>query len=152
MEFSPEEIQFSKEWIKSIYDLKKSLDRWANSNLNDLWEDQFQSSYIQFLLLIDAKGSTNKELAKMSGVSKQSMSKVLNQLTQMGLVKSQISKFDRRSYTIQLTPKGQEIVSESLRRFSEMIIGYKTQIGDHNIEASKKTLELIQQFVFHNQK
>jgi hypothetical protein len=71
--FSEKEIQFSKDGIKAIYDLKKSFDNWALHNLQDLWNDAFQSGFMQFLLLIESEGKSNGKLAKMSSISKLAM-------------------------------------------------------------------------------
>ena len=145
--FSDADIQFSKEWIKSVYDLKKSLDSWANSNLQDLWDNKFQSSFMQFLLLIEEEGKTNSELAKLSGISKQAMSKIINQLAEMGLIQLIASQKDKRSATIILSEKGRYIVQETLLRFTTLIAGYRTAINAKDIELSKQTLDLVKVFI-----
>jgi DNA-binding MarR family transcriptional regulator len=121
MEISQEELLNSRESIIGIFDAKRNLEHWAAVHLADLWDGKFQSNYWYFLLWIPQKGSTNSELAKVSGQSQASVSKMVQQLSQMGFVKSQISKFDRRSYTIQLTAKGLEMVNKSLERFSSTV-------------------------------
>ncbi len=145
--FSQEEIAFSKEWIKTIYDLKKSLDLWALQNLQDLWENQFQSGYMQFLLLIDSNGQSNSELAKQSGISKQAMSKIIAKLDELGLVTVNTRAGDKRSSTIALSPKGASVVSESLHRFASLITDYRKEIGAQDLEVSRHTLHIAQKLI-----
>jgi DNA-binding MarR family transcriptional regulator len=145
--FSEKEIQFSKDWIKAIYDLKKSLDNWAFNNLQDLWDNKFQSSFMQFLLLIESEGNTNGELAKMSGISKQAMSKIILQLAEMDLIKNISSLQDKRSSKVLLTSKGEYVISESLKRFTLLISQYQEQIQSQDIEVSKHTLDLVKIFI-----
>lgn len=150
--FTEKEIQFSKEWIKAIYDLKKSLDSWAINNLQDLWENKFQSSFMQFLLLIESEGKTNGQLAQLSGVSKQAMSKIVIQLSEMKLINSVSLPHDRRSSQIVLTPKGEFIIKETLKRFNLLINEYHQQIGTQDIEVAKHTLDLVNIFIQNNKK
>lgn len=150
--FTEKEIQFSKEWIKAIYDLKKSLDSWAITNLQDLWDNKFQSSFMQFLLLIESEGKTNGQLAKLSGVSKQAMSKIVIQLSEMELINSVSLPHDRRSSLIVLTSKGEFIIKETLKRFNLLISEYHQEIGTQDIEVSKHTLDLVNIFIQNNKK
>lgn len=150
--FSDKEIQFSKDCIKTIYDLKKSMDYWASNSLQDLWNGKFQPSFMQFLLLIDSEGKTNKELANMSRVSKQAMSKIIFQLAEMDLIKSIPSIHDKRSSKIFLTPKGQHIVSESLERFTTLISEYKKNIDHQEFEISQHTLDIAKTFIQNHNK
>lgn len=148
--FSPTEIEFSKDWIKTIYDLKKSLDTWAFENLQDLWNNEFNPSYMQFLFLIDSEGKTNSELAKLSGITKQAMSKIILQLIQKGLIVSISSSKDKRSSNIVLTEKGRLIVSESLNRFTMLVDGYRNEIGQQDLELSRHTLNIAKNFIKEN--
>lgn len=145
--FSDTEVEFSKDWIKTIYDLKKSLDIWAYENLQDLWSNEFNSSYMQFLFLIDSEGKTNSELAKLSGVTKQAMSKIILQLVQKGLITSISSSKDKRSSNIILTEKGKLIVFESLNRFTMLVNEYKNEVGQQDLDLSRHTLDIAKKFI-----
>jgi DNA-binding MarR family transcriptional regulator len=140
-------IQLSKDWIKAVYLLKKSLDKWAVDNLQDVWDGDFQPGYMQFLLSADALGMTNKELALNSGISKQAMSKIISRLSELGMIYTTPSPDDKRVMIIKLTEKGEQVTSESLKRFTEVIAGYQPGADGHTVDESRRTLQIIQHFI-----
>lgn len=142
------DIQFSKDWISAIYNLKKSLDNWAMINLQDLWEGKFQPSYMQFLLTIDKKGMTNRDLAGKNFISKQAMSKIVAKLSDLELIELKPFEKDKRVSLIVLTTKGEALISESLKRFTEMISNYKNELGNtSDVYVTKNSLELAMKFI-----
>jgi DNA-binding MarR family transcriptional regulator len=142
-----ERDELTREWIKAIYSLKKSLDNWTYINLQDLWDGEFQPSFMQFLINIDPLGSTNNELAKKSGISKQAMSKIVSKMAVLELIVLTSSQKDKRSQVITLTEKGRYIVSESIKRLTDLISNYVVESIDADTKAAVRTLKVINQFI-----
>ena len=142
-----ERDELSRDWIKATYSLKKSLDNWAFNNLQDLWDGEFQSSFMQFLINIDKNGSTNSELAKKCGISKQAMSKIISKLAILELIVLNSSEKDKRSQLIILTDKGEYLANESIKRFTELIPNYLVESIDADTKAAIHTLKVINKFI-----
>ena len=134
--------EFSKSWIKAIFQLRASIDRWAKENLQEIWEGQYQSRCIYLLLSIEKEGSKASTLIKEHGISKQAMSKILQNLISLNLIDTRPDVDDQRSKLIFLTEKGSTVLEKSLTAFSTLIYAFKESADYGSMEESRNTLNL----------
>ncbi|MFD2572827.1 MarR family winged helix-turn-helix transcriptional regulator [Spirosoma soli] len=66
-------------------------------------------SYLMFLSNIEEGGTTNNELAKRAGVTKQMMSKIVSLLEKDGYIHTEKNPNDSRSSVIFLNERGKEL-------------------------------------------
>ena len=63
-----------------LWRMKRYMDGFVEPRLQALGYRDFKMSYLMFLANIDEQGTTNNELAKRAGVTKQMMSKIVGLL------------------------------------------------------------------------
>ena len=91
-------------------------------------------AYMPFLFNIDLEGITNTELAKRACVTKQAMSKIVNELSSLGYITNEKHNADGRSSILFLTPKGKKLVVEGKKTMGELSEKYAAIIGKRNYE------------------
>ena len=92
-----------------IWRLKRYMDNFIEPRLHALGYRDFKMSYLMFLANIEEKGTTNNELAKRAGVTKQMMSKIVGLLEQEGYIYTQKHPNDSRSSVIFLNNRGKDL-------------------------------------------
>ena len=99
----------------------QTLDIWRRTMVNSVRLDAPDLSARQMALLLSVYLSkpphTVRGLAKLLGVSKPAITRAVNRLSELGMVRRKIDEADRRSVLIQRTVKG----SIFLREFGELI-------------------------------
>ena len=99
----------------------QALDIWRRTMVNSVRLDAPDLSARQMALLLSVYLSkpphTVRGLAKLLDVSKTAITRAVNRLSELGLVRRQTDEADRRSVLIQRTVKG----SIFLREFGELI-------------------------------
>jgi DNA-binding MarR family transcriptional regulator len=138
----------NRSWGKIIYQLKKQLDAWAKLELASYGHHHFKTAHLPFIMNINVEGITNNELAKIVGISKQGMSKVVKELQQLSYITLLVDKKDKRSAHIFLTPKGKKFVLRARQRIAALEVAYQKEIGKKNFEQLKDSLLKI---VLYNQ-
>ncbi len=100
----------------------QALDIWRRTMVNSVRLDAPDLSARQMALLLSVYLSkpphTVRGLAKLLDISKPAVTRAVNRLSELGLVKRKIDEADRRSVLIHRTVKG----SVFLREFGELII------------------------------
>ncbi|WP_229321386.1 MarR family winged helix-turn-helix transcriptional regulator [Larkinella knui] len=111
--------------------LKRFLGRHAEQRLSELGFTNFKASYIAFLGNLEEHGTTNNELAKRAGVTKQAMSKVVKLLEDDGYIYTVKNERDSRSSQIFINERGKQLLvavhtcMEELRAKFHAIAGYE---------------------------
>ncbi|MBL1410049.1 MarR family winged helix-turn-helix transcriptional regulator [Sphingobacterium faecale] len=131
------------QYIRIIYALKKDIEDWAETNLQDLWPGKFQLSYMQVLIHIDREGTTNKLLAKQAQITKQAMSRIISSMVEKNIIEVQTMESDKRYSKINLTEIGKNIVDESHLRFSRYIDTISDGVDQKSIANSLNILALL---------
>lgn len=86
-----------------------------------------------------------RDVARLSGVSRQTTSTVLATLERGGLiVRERVSDEDRRLVSIRLTAAGAETVREACREQNAFDVGLFATLGTHEKQALLAALDLIQ--------
>jgi DNA-binding MarR family transcriptional regulator len=101
----------------------QALDIWRRAIVNSVRADAPDLSARQMALLLSVyltpPPHTVRGLADLLNVSKPAITRAVNRLSELGLVKRKTDEDDRRSVLIQRTVKG----SVFLREFGELIVG-----------------------------
>lgn len=92
-----------------IWRLKRYLDNSIEPRLHAIGYTDFKMSYLMFLANIEEKGTTNNELARRAGVTKQMMSKIVGLLEGAGYIQTQKNPTDSRSSVIFLNERGKDL-------------------------------------------
>ncbi|MFN7824102.1 MAG: MarR family winged helix-turn-helix transcriptional regulator [Pseudobdellovibrionaceae bacterium] len=89
---------------------------------------------------IDAQGTTVVEIAKMTGVTKQAISRQVDSLEQKGYIRKKVNPEDKRSSPIGLTKKGEEFVMLAIQIIQGIESSYKRRLGQEAYQDLKKSL------------
>lgn len=129
-----------RSWVKLISILKRQVDAWATAEVAKEGYDDFKLAHMPLLMNISPEGITNTELAKKARVTKQAMSKVVNELHDLGYIDTIEHDTDKRSSVIRLTVKGKKLVLAARRCVSELEAVYEQQFGKKRFEEAKDML------------
>jgi DNA-binding MarR family transcriptional regulator len=135
--------QKEKSWGKIITLLKKQFDSWATEELLTHGYADFKMSYMPLLVNISPEGITNNELAKKARVTKQAMSKIVNELMAMGYVETKTLGQDKRSANVHLTAKGKKLLITAKTKVQDLEGKYEQLLGKKRFVELKNMLKLI---------
>ncbi|MGL4325121.1 MAG: MarR family winged helix-turn-helix transcriptional regulator [Beijerinckiaceae bacterium] len=82
--------------------------------------DHFGLARIEFVVIYSLAlhdGITASEIASSTAFPKNTLSRAVNRLIKLGLIKRKTGAIDRRQHFLSLTPAGQQIFDEALPRF-----------------------------------
>ncbi len=99
------------------------------------------------LVLLKVEGSRISDLAKRMYVSKQAVSKTVQELEIKGLVTRKPDLADKRAYIIKFTPQGIKIVEDTLVYFSEIEGKLKEEFGDDQFDDIIRHLVALAKFM-----
>lgn len=131
--FTMEEYR-KRSWPRLIKRLRKHIDDHASVEFRKHGFSDFKLAYMPFLFNIDLQGITNAELAKRACVTKQAMSKIVNELTSLGYITNEKHSGDARSSILYLTPKGKKLVVEGKNMMDELALKYVAIVGKKNYD------------------
>ena len=100
-------------------------------------------SYMPVICNITADGNTTSELARMTMISKQNMSRTIRELEEKGVIASRINSNDKRSETLELTKSGKQLVIDANTDVFRMSTIYKKLVGAKNLEIAVSVLNKI---------
>lgn len=147
----PHNEALAKDWLRAIFLLRMSVEKWAMKNLQELWNGNFQVSYFNLLLTIEDDGSRSVDLARKCGISKQAMSKTVQNLEALNMLNQENIVKDKRSTLIKLTPLGKDVLDRSIHVFTERIFTYELTGREKAFEEAKNTLNTIHKFIKDNE-
>ena len=89
------------------------------------------------------EGSQMVELAQRSKVSKQFMSQLVHELTNMGYIEKTAHHSDKRAQLIVLSPKGVQLLEAADQAFQRIETRFKAQLTADRYEVLRQCLEQI---------
>jgi DNA-binding MarR family transcriptional regulator len=131
-----------KNWQRLIFKLRKHLDLWAHRNIKPDW-GQMKISYMPVICNITIDGNTTSELARMTMISKQNMSRTIRELEEKGMIASRVNINDKRSETLELTERGKQLVIDANTDVFRMSTIYKKLVGAKDLEIAVNVLNKI---------
>lgn len=111
-------------------------------------EPKFTLAHTRIIPYLDIEGGTRpSELARRSGMSKQSMNQLLNELDKMGMITRVPCPDDGRARLVVLTEEGHKSMLKGLGVFKELERQITEVLPEGEIEETKRHLEHILQFL-----
>lgn len=129
--------------IVLVSKLRRQLDAQIEAEVHYRGHTQFKSSYLPVFLLLFKEGNTTVGLAEACGYSKQAASKLLKEMTEIGWIKTQVNKGDRRSSIVLLSAKGRRMAIEVRRCLNKLTDNYKSLMGKTKYENLVELLEVM---------
>jgi DNA-binding MarR family transcriptional regulator len=91
---------------------------------------------------LDANGSTASDLARSVGITRQSMQKVIETLSDAGILTTAAHPRDARSQLIMLTRKGRRLMDQATRHLSDLEADLLAQLGHATLTTLRSSLAL----------
>jgi DNA-binding MarR family transcriptional regulator len=110
----------------------------------------FKKQYMAFLHNIGVNGTTAAELAKVTWVTKQAMSKALKEMEKEGYIRLEPHQRDKRALSIRLSEKGEELIELSRKMSKQMEAEMKEIVGVEAVEQLIETLAILMEHVEQN--
>lgn len=119
-----------------LYLLKRLSDDWYCTELCHASLKGFNNSYIPLFMSIGTKGISNSKLAANLSITKQAASKVIKELEELGLVRSEKCSTDGRAIMLYLTEEGISFYEHISKQMSDLEKEYKKVVGAKNYETA----------------
>ena len=119
-----------------LYLLKRLSDDWYCTKLCHSNLEGFNNSYLPLFMSIGTKGISNSKLASTLSITKQAASKVIKELEELGLVKSEKCSTDGRSMMLYLTEDGIHFYEHIRNQMIALEQNYKKVVGARNYETA----------------
>ncbi|GAA4413335.1 hypothetical protein GCM10023187_41500 [Nibrella viscosa] len=123
--------------------LKRYMDSYLEVELHTRGFRDFKSSYLVFLANIDENGTTNTELARRAGVTKQAMSKIVRLLEDEGYIYLVRNEKDSRSSRILINERGHELFRAVVSCMQNLQEKFDAIAGPRQIDQMLGTLSLL---------
>jgi len=133
-------------WGKLIHLLKRQFDSWATRELVMHGHGRFKIGHMPFIMNIGTEGTSNNDLAKKARVTKQAMSKVAQELLELGLIKAKPDAKDKRSTIFYLTEKGKTLVVDARVCVKDLMDEYRDVVGKARFDAMIETMLMIVEY------
>lgn len=131
---------------KLVYLLKRSLDEWIGTQLCCSYHTDFNRSQLPLFMSIGTEGISNNKLAADLNISKQAASKVIKELEELKLVRSEKCSFDARSVTLYLTEEGVRFYQHIKNQIEVLEEEYKKVVGAKNYEIALNVMMKLEQY------
>ena len=95
------------------------------------------------MLLVERAGNRLTDLADRSGITKQAMMQVVDDLEAMGYVRRSPDPADARAKIVSLTPRGQKERAEAAKAVGSVEAKLKRRLGAGRYDALKATLATL---------
>jgi DNA-binding MarR family transcriptional regulator len=119
-----------------LYLLKRLSDDWYCTKLCHANLEGFNNSYLPLFMSIGTKGISNSKLASTLNITKQAASKVIKELEELELVKSEKCSTDGRSMMLYLTEDGIQFYEHIRNQMITLEQEYKKVVGARNYETA----------------
>jgi DNA-binding MarR family transcriptional regulator len=115
-----------------------------HARLNEAGHPSIRAGHGCVFRFIHEGGSRLTELAASSGLSKQAVGEVVDDLERLGYVERDADPEDRRAKVIRLTKRGAEAQRAAIGIFNDMERNWAERYGEKRVEAMRSLLEEIQ--------
>lgn len=119
---------------KLLYILKRLSYDWYCAKLCHANFDGFNNAHLPVFMSIGTKGISNSQLAAKLSITKQAASKVIKELEEIKLVRSEKCSADARSMMLYLTDDGIRFYRHIIDQMADLEQEYKKVVGPKNYE------------------
>ncbi|TWJ01473.1 DNA-binding MarR family transcriptional regulator [Mucilaginibacter frigoritolerans] len=138
-----EKYEAPKVLPKLVYLLKRSLEDWIETGLCCSCSTDFNKAQLPLFMSIGTNGISNSKLASNLNVSKQAASKVIKELEELDLVRSEKCSTDGRSMLLSLTDNGIQLYNHISNQMQELEKEYKKIVGTKNYETAIDVMQKL---------
>lgn len=135
-----------------LYLLKRLSDDWYCTELCHANLKGFNNSYIPMFMSIGTKGISTSKLAANLSITKQAASKVIKELEELNLVRSEKCSTDARSIMLYLTDEGIGFYEHLRSQMKALENQYKKVVGAKNYENAINVMLKLVEFHQHHEK
>lgn len=133
-------------WGRLLSMTKKNFDEWALKELHAHGYADFKMGHMPFLMNIHPDGDVVTNVAQKAKVSKQAISKVVKELTVMGLTALIQDEHDKRRQYIFLSAEGKKLVIKARQRVEALTAEYRKLVGTKKFEIAMNVLAEINDY------
>ncbi len=90
---------------------------------------------------------TASQIHSLGGISKPGISQILNSLENKELIRREIDKRDRRAIAVSLTPKGESVIQDAHKIFSQVVRKISQELGADDTEQLARLLQRLNAIV-----
>jgi len=119
-----------------LYLLKRLSDEWYCTKLCHANLKGFNNAYLPVFMSIGTTGIFNSQLAANLSITKQAASKVIKELEELELVRSEKCSTDARSMMLYLTDDGIRFYQHITDQMADLEQEYKKAVGAKNYETA----------------
>ena len=138
-----------RSWAKLIGRLKKQSNEYIEDELVSRGFGHFKIGYMPLLMNIDPEGITNNELSKRASITKQAMSKIVNELVELKYITTKPHGEDGRSSIVFLTENGKKFVIGAKNCMMTLMDEYRLLLGKKEFE---HLLDMLTRIMEYNEK
>lgn len=124
-----------------MLDAHRALESEMQQALGDRGLGELRPSHASALLLVDRSGCRLSELARRSGVTRQAMMQMVDELADLGCLRRTPDPTDGRAKVVKLTAKGIRHRAEARRALAAVEGRYRRQLGDRRYDGLRAALE-----------
>jgi len=135
-----------------LYLLKRLSDDWYCTELCHANLKGFNNSYIPLFMSIGTQGISNSKLAANLSITKQAASKVIKELEELELVRSEKCSTDGRSMMLYLTDEGIRFYEHIKSQMLSLEKEYKKVVGTKNYETAINVMLKLVEYHQHMEK
>lgn len=139
--------ELERDIFRISYALERALDKWGEQYLIAINYPNFHTTYMPyFMQIVGSTGISNNDLAIRMGVTKQAVSRIVKGLIASGLVRSEKSDTDGRSYTLHLTSEGEKFYGNAQKMIRQLVQHYLKTISAKDYNNTIDTLLKVIKF------
>jgi DNA-binding MarR family transcriptional regulator len=125
----------------SLFDAARRYEFRIIELIGKLGYDDIRATHLTVLRNIDLDGTRMTELAKRAGITKQSMSDLVQQCEKLGLLKRSTDETDRRAKNISFTTKGLKLLEDIWKVVGRIDEEIAAQIGLSGLTSLRSSLK-----------
>jgi len=114
------------------------LDKLAQDGLDDITLRHFV-----VIPFIDEKGIRAVEIARQVGISKQAVSKLVDELLQKGYVSLKADPADGRASLVYMSPKGNDFLRRAIEHTKQVETSWQAVVGKQEFKVMKQAMSTL---------
>ncbi len=132
--------KLSNNFSRLLIELAKNFEQRALEKCHQRGHNKIRPSHSSLFSNLGFGSVRLTELAARASITQQAMGKLVKEMERIGYVKRHVDETDKRAKIIELTPRGEQLVHDSMEIVDEIIEEYIAAIGAENYQALKSLL------------
>ena len=123
-----------------LLELARDFERRALKKCHERGHTKIRQSHYSLFSNLGFGTARLTELAERANITQQAMGKLVKEMEQVGYVKRHTDSSDKRAKIIELTERGEQLVSDSLEIVDEIISEYTFSLGEQGVAELERVL------------